>query len=96
MSYIRADEVLPRDLLETVQQYVEGKLIYIPSREKQEWGSATSTRAVMRARNKEIFDARQAGVSVEELWRRFSLSEKSIQRIVREQRLAANRNNAIP
>ena len=96
MSYIRADDILPRDLLETVQQYVEGKQIYIPSRVKQEWGSATSTRAILRTRNKEIYAARQAGVSVEELCRRFSLSEKSIQRIVREQRLAADGDDASP
>jgi len=31
MSYIRAEEVLPKELIETIQQYVNGKAIYIPS-----------------------------------------------------------------
>ena len=30
MSYIRAEHVLPQELIETIQQYVDGKLIYIP------------------------------------------------------------------
>ncbi len=88
MSYIRADEILPRELLEAIQQYVDGKLIYIPSKEKQEWGSGTSARAFFRQRNESICEAHQAGVSAKELSDRFSLSEKSIQRILRCQRLA--------
>ena len=57
MSYFRADEILPKDLLEAVQQYAEGQLLYIPRRVKQGWGSATSAKAFFRERNKEIYDA---------------------------------------
>ena len=46
MSYIRAEEVLPKELIETIQQYVNGKAIYIPSTSKKEWGSHTDTRPV--------------------------------------------------
>ena len=28
MSYIKAENVLPQELIETIQQYVDGKLIY--------------------------------------------------------------------
>lgn len=89
MSYIRADEILPKELLEAVQQYVDGKIIYIPRKEKQEWGSGTSAKEFFRERDKRIYQAFQNGVSEEELSRRFSLSRKSIQRILRNQRLAA-------
>ena len=41
MSYIKAETILPKVLIETIQQYVEGKSIYIPSKEKLEWGSRT-------------------------------------------------------
>ena len=34
MSQLRAEELLPRELIETIQQYVSGKSIYIPCREK--------------------------------------------------------------
>ena len=84
MSYFRADEILPQDLLEAVQQYAEGQLLYIPRRVKQGWGSATSAKAFFSERNKEIYDAYRNGVCTIELARRFSLSVKSVQRIVRE------------
>ena len=89
MSYIRADEILPKELLETIQQYVDGQIIYIPKKEKQEWGSGSSAKEFFRERNERIFQAFQKGISEEELSRRFSLSRKSIQRILRNQKLAA-------
>ena len=89
MSYIRADEILPKELLEAIQQYVDGKVIYIPRKEKQEWGSGTSAKEYFRERNEKIYVAYQNGVSVKELSFRFSLSEKSIQRILRRLKLAA-------
>ena len=39
MSYLRAEEVLPEELIQTIQQYVNGKTIYIPSKDKKDWGS---------------------------------------------------------
>ena len=89
MSYIRADKILPKELLEAIQQYVDGQLIYIPRKEKQEWGSGTSAREFFRERNERIYQAFQEGISEEELSRRFSLSRKSIQRILRDQKNAA-------
>lgn len=35
MSYIKAEEILPKELIEVIQQYVCGKSIYIPCTEKQ-------------------------------------------------------------
>ena len=35
MSYISAEDILPRELIETIQQYVSGKSIYIPCKEKK-------------------------------------------------------------
>ena len=92
MSYIRADEILPKELLETIQQYVDGKLIYIPCREKQEWGTTTSAKAFFRERNESIYDTYRSGMSLRELAVRFSLSEKSIQRILRQQKRVLKEN----
>ena len=88
MRYIRADEILPPELLEAVQKYIEGQLIYIPIKEKQEWGSVTASRKYYCERNREIFLEWKAGASTEELSLRFSLSEKSVQRILRQQKAA--------
>ena len=64
--------------------YVNGKAIYIPSTSKKEWGSHTDTRQYLIQRNHEISQKYQGGSSIASLAMQFSLSEKSIQRIVRE------------
>ena len=88
MSYIKAENVLPQELIEAIQQYVDGKMIYIPCKEKQEWGSLSSAKVFFRERNEKIYEAYKGGMGLRELARSFSLSEKSIQRILRNQRLA--------
>ena len=84
MSYIRAENVLPKELIETIQQYVDGKAIYIPSKQKKAWGSDTNTRSDLSERNRQIHKAFQAGETVEMLAERHSLTVKSIQRIIRK------------
>ncbi len=90
MSYIKAETVLPQELIETIQQYVDGKMIYIPCKEKQEWGTTTSAKVFFRERN-EIYENYIGGMGLRELAHSFSLSEKSIQRIVRNQRLVLSK-----
>lgn len=51
MSYISAEDVLPKELIETIQQYVSGKTIYIPSISKNAWGSHTDTKQYLKERN---------------------------------------------
>ena len=84
MSYVSAEEVLPKELIETIQQYVSGKNIYIPCKEKKVWGSRTKTKQYYRVRNQEIYGKHKNGVSIEMLASEYSLSEKSIQRILRD------------
>ncbi len=83
MSYISAEEILPKELIEMIQQYVSGKSIYIPSKEKKVWGSQTKTKQYYKMRNHEICVKHKKGSSVKILAKEYSLSEKSIQRIVR-------------
>ena len=83
MSYISAEDVLPKELIETIQQYVSGKSIYIPCKEKRIWGSQTNTKQYYQKRNQEIYIKYKNGVSVKILAATYSLSEKSIQRIIR-------------
>lgn len=83
MSYVRAEEILPKELIETIQQYVDGKSIYIPCKEKRDWGSQTKTRQYYYDRNRDIKEQYDKGVSVKALAGEYSLSEKSIQRILR-------------
>lgn len=83
MSYIRAEDVLPKELIQTIQQYVDGKAIYIPSIQKKPWGSETKTRSILLERNQTICSEFQTGTPVAELARKYLISDKSIQRIIR-------------
>ncbi len=83
MSYIKAENVLPEELIKMIQQYVSGASIYIPCKEKKTWGSQTKTRHYYKLRNQRIWEQYRSGCSVELLADEYSLSEKSIQRIIR-------------
>ena len=83
MSYISAEDVLPKELIETIQQYVSGKSIYIPCKKKKEWGSESKTKQYYITRNQEICSKYRNGVAVKVLAEEYSLSVKSIQRIIR-------------
>ena len=83
MSYVRAEDILPEELIAAIQQYVSGRSVYIPCREKKSWGSQSETRQYYQSRNAEICRRRRDGACVKVLADAYSLSEKSIQRILR-------------
>lgn len=83
MGYMRAEDILPEELIETIQQYIDGKSIYIPCKEKKIWGSQTKTKQYYEIRNHEICEKHIKGVSIKKLANEYFLSEKSIQRIIR-------------
>jgi Mor family transcriptional regulator len=88
MSYKRAIYVLPNDVLERVQEYIDGEFIYIPrkSGNKKEWGSKTSARQELQQRNRQIYEDYSAGNSLQKLSEKYFLSLKSIQGIIRKQK----------
>jgi len=51
--YKNGKDVLPPDLLNELQKYVEGKLVYIPIKGKKRagWGENNGTRIVIEMRN---------------------------------------------
>ena len=83
MSYISAEDVLPKEVIEIIQQYVSGKSIYIPCKDKKDWGSESKIRQYYMNRNQEICSKHKKGVAVKVLAKEYSLSVKSIQRIIR-------------
>lgn len=83
MSYINATDVLPKELIEIIQQYVSGKTLYIPCKEKKNWGSESKIKQYYITRNHEMCTKYRNGVTVKELSEEYSLSIKSIQRIIR-------------
>ncbi|MFY0517825.1 CD3324 family protein [Lysinibacillus sp. UGB7] len=92
MSYKKAQNLLPAELVELIQNYVDGEYIYIPRREdnKKSWGSSTATRRELAVRNAKIFNDYQTGMTIT-LAEKYYLSLKSIQRIVlQEKRKSTN------
>ena len=91
MSYKRAEEVLPMEVLELIWKYVDGENLYIPRKQenKKEWGNTTGIRQELQARNEAIYDDFKKGYAIRMLAVKYYLSEKSIQRIIREMKKAA-------
>ena len=87
MSYIKAEEILPEDLIRQIQKYADGVYIYIPRKPgpRHAWGQETDYKAELRARNDRIRSDYAAGTNVVALSRKYHLSEKSIRRILQNQ-----------
>lgn len=86
VSYIKAEEILPEELIRRIQEYADGVYIYIPRRpgNRQPWGQETTYKAELKFRNDRIRNDYAAGTSVQTLSRRYHLSEKSIRRILQK------------
>ena len=84
MRYVNARDVLPKDVLALVEQYVDGAYIYIPRKDdnRKNWGDNTRSKIETAERNAEIYALYKSGRRVEELTGRYFLSDKSIQRII--------------
>jgi len=84
MRYVNAQDILPKDVLALMQQYVDGAYIYIPRRDdnRKSWGENTRSKAETKERNAEIYAHYKSGQGVNELAGRYFLSDKSIQRII--------------
>ncbi|MBE5958930.1 MAG: hypothetical protein E7254_08750 [Lachnospiraceae bacterium] len=88
MKYLNAKDCLPKELLEKIMEHVEGTYIYIPKKEdnKKQWGNETSFRREMEIRNQNIFEHFLIGMPYAKIAEMYHLSEKSIRRIVLEER----------
>ena len=87
MSYIKAEEILPEELIRQIQEYADGVYIYIPRKPgtRHAWGQETDYKAELKIRNDRIRSDYTAGTSVTALSHKYHLSEKSIRRILQNQ-----------
>lgn len=89
MGYVHALEILPEELIEKIQEYVDGQVIYIPKIKSKrcKWGEKTDTNAYFKERNFEIYNGFKNGMTISELSEKYFLTTKSIQRIIRSMRI---------
>ena len=88
MGYIRAEEILPIEIIELIQQYADGTSIYIPRKQENRkgWGAKTAYKCELQNRNEQIYKGYLSGMTIYELAKNYYLSEKSIQRIIRQEK----------
>ncbi|WP_394911857.1 CD3324 family protein [uncultured Robinsoniella sp.] len=86
MSYQNCIDILPKELIEEIQKYFDGKVIYIPKKQsnKKQWGENTDTRQILAARNTQICQDYKNGIDVPSLSGKYFLTVKSIQRILKQ------------
>ena len=77
MKYIKAIDVLPKEVIEIIQEYIDGEYLYIP-RKREKSGIKNS----LKIRNNEIYRKYLQGTPIYKLTKEYFLSEKSIRRII--------------
>ncbi|WP_326569857.1 CD3324 family protein [Bacillus niameyensis] len=83
MKYENAKDVLPVELLNEIQKFAAGKLLYIPlGEEKRAWGEISGYRDKLKKRNLMICNKYAHGISLSELADEYYLSLDSIKKII--------------
>ena len=84
MSYLKAEIILPQELLTMIQEYADGQYLYIPKKtdNRKVWGENTDSKYKVKLRDTEIYNKYKNGVSASDLTEEYYLSLKSIQRII--------------
>lgn len=81
MSYINANDILPKELINEIQKYVQGVNLYIPKIFDKK-NTDSEYKKELLDRNMEIYKMFQSGNKVSELTKMYYLSDKSIYRIL--------------
>ena len=87
VGYIKAEDILPEEVIALIQEFVDGETIYIPRKaaNRHSWGQGTTYKAELRERNRRIRAEHTVRTPVGNLAKRYHLSEKSIRRILKQQ-----------
>jgi len=82
--YKKAESVLPKDLLDEIQKYVQGEYLYIPSdnTSRKAWGEKSGIRQELVERNQKIRTAFKDGMTIELLAETYYLSVNTRKKIV--------------
>lgn len=89
MKYENAQNILPSEIIEVIQGYIDGGYLYIPRKDenKKRWGENSNIKEKLKQRNREIYNRYLTGTSIKELTNTYYLTDSSIRRILREYRM---------
>ncbi|RXZ77495.1 hypothetical protein EBB07_30715 [Paenibacillaceae bacterium] len=84
MKYVNADIIFPEELLNEIQKYINGGMVYVPKPKglRKKWGENSGSRKDLNLRNDEIRKKFFGGDTIDQLSDRFFLSSDSIKKIV--------------
>jgi hypothetical protein len=84
MEYKKAYDVFPQALVDEMQRYAEGCIVYIPKRSgnRAPWGAKTKIRTDIARRNSCIRSAFKRGTNIIQLSEQYFLSPETIRKIV--------------
>ncbi|MCR6515960.1 CD3324 family protein [Clostridium sp. LY3-2] len=87
MKYIKALDVLPKEVVEIIQKYIDGECLYIPRKDDniKSWGEKSGIKKELKYRNIEIYKKYKRGSKINDLAKEYFLSDKSIRRIITEE-----------
>lgn len=88
MKYIKASDVLPEEIIKIIQEYIDGEYLYVPRKDEnhKSWGENSGIKKSLKIRNNEIFQKYLKGFTINELATEYFLSDKSIRRIINEEK----------
>ena len=88
MKYIKASDVLPEEIIKIIQEYIDGEYLYVPRKDEnhKSWGENSGIKKSLKIRNNEIFQKYLKGFTINELAREYFLSDKSIRRMINEEK----------
>ena len=95
MKYRNATELLPPQLLQELQQYAQGKTLYVPKIKRESWGEGTGAKTFYHARNADIRNRFGRGDGMEQLSNEYSISEDAVKKIVYKKGATNMKSNEI-
>lgn len=86
MKYTNAQDILPKEVLESIYKYLDGGYLYIPRKDekKKAWGESSGLKSEIKRRNLEIYNKYLNGTYIDNLSKEYYLSKSSIKRIISE------------
>lgn len=84
MHYMNSEDILPKELVEELQNYLQGGYLYIPVKkeEKKSWGELSGYKETLAKRNAKIKKQFQSGAAIATLAKDYHLSIHSIKKII--------------
>lgn len=88
MRYIKAQDVLPEEIIKIIQEYLDGEYVYVPRKNenRKAWGEKSGIKNSLKVRNNEIYKKYLNGATINSLTEEYYLSEKSIRRIISQEK----------